>query len=536
MNKFRLLVPDILPRVEMATAAHAIEAHVTEAHVTEAHVTEAHVTEAHVTEAHVTEAHVTEAHETCTASSDWVNSHYTYTYNKNVATPFLKHLNDKHKPSKEWNSKLTQFANNAVSKVLVVAQEDHIWIVKKFASLIGVIKDDFLAFVHEEKIRADHLMDYAITFLDSSATAPVDEPQMETVIISTKHLDNSKTAITDAFFAEYRVTGPNPIAIKLCTAQILEKLELQDCPAMVALMEMNKLFVVDYSNFADQPPGEPFLIFSSPPKYTYGSIAQFKEKEASIAGDPNYQWTHLTPVCIQISGNKRSTRVFSPAAYGNEDNEVKWKIAKCIFQSNDGVYHEAFSHLGGTHLVAEIFMVATYRRFPEGHPLFVLLDKHFEGTAFINSVAVDELISDGGTVDLLVTPAITSVRKLVADYVAEFTSHDMTFPARIKARHTDKETVPHLNYPYRDDGMLLWDAILKWANGYLQVYYKSHQQVLFYINFIVNSTSSSLMTMENNAYSKTSHLQMIKYQYSRPRMSLMMIDRNKIMQTLTNTE
>ena len=35
-----------------------------------------------------------------------------------------------------------------------------------------------------------------------------------------------------------------------------------------------------------------------------------------------------------------------------------------------------------------------------------------------------------------------------------------------------------LNYPYRDDGMLLWDAILKWVKGYLLVFYKTHGKVL----------------------------------------------------------
>ena len=153
-------------------------------------------------------------------------------------------------------------------------------------------------------------------------------------------------------------------------------------------------------------------------------------------------------------------------------------MAKCIFQSNDGVYHEAFAHLAETHLVSEAFMVATYRRLPKDHPLYVLLDKHFEGTAFINDTAVADLVRDGGAVDLLVSPAIGPVREKVAEFVTEKLSNDLTFPARLKARGVDKSQLPDLDFPYRDDGMLLWDAILKWTNEYLKVYYKEHSDVM----------------------------------------------------------
>ena len=37
---------------------------------------------------------------------------------------------------------------------------------------------------------------------------------------------------------------------------------------------------------------------------------------------------------------------------------------------------------------------------------------------------------------------------------------------------------PSLNYRFRDDGMLLWNAILKWTNDYLQVYYETDKKVL----------------------------------------------------------
>ena len=131
----------------------------------------------------------------------------------------------------------------------------------------------------------------------------------------------------------------------------------------------------------------------------------------------------LQPICIKIIGYKGGQRFFYP------DQDVQWKIAKAIFQSNDGEHQVAFAHLGGTHLVAEAFMVATYRQLQKDHPLSVLLDKHFEGTAFINDVALQVLVNNGGAVDMLISPDIADIREKVAEFIKDTTAKDMTFPA-----------------------------------------------------------------------------------------------------------
>ena len=45
-----------------------------------------------------------------------------------------------------------------------------------------------------------------------------------------------------------------------------------------------------------------------------------------------------------------------------------------------------------------------------------------------------------------------------------------SFPALIKRRNMDNDSFP-ATFPYRDDGMLLWDAIYQWVNDYLSIYY-----------------------------------------------------------------
>lgn len=46
----------------------------------------------------------------------------------------------------------------------------------------------------------------------------------------------------------------------------------------------------------------------------------------------------------------------------------------------DAIHHELISHIAGTHIFIEPFVVATKRVLPAKHPLAVLLQPHFEGT------------------------------------------------------------------------------------------------------------------------------------------------------------
>ena len=284
-------------------------------------------------------------------------------------------------------------------------------------------------------------MDYVKTFKD-------DPCQVESVDDLDPAEDHS--TLTDEAFCRYRLCGPNPTSIMLCTKEHFDKLQLGENAELLDLLGKRHLFVIDHSAFADLPPSTAADL----PKSTYGSRALFK-----MIKDGNSMF-ELEVVCIQIIGKKKNSKIVFPKAH-----DVRWKIAKCIFQSNDGDFHEACAHLACTHLIEEAVLVATHRLLPKDHPVLVLLKPHFEGTAWINDQANSTLINNGGLVDTLVSPNIVQVRDLVAESIRDFTSNDMTFPARIQARQMDG--CAQLDYPYRDDGMLLWNAILTWTQGYL---------------------------------------------------------------------
>jgi len=147
-------------------------------------------------------------------------------------------------------------------------------------------------------------------------------------------------------------------------------------------------------------------------------------------------------------------------------------------QIADGNYHEFVSHLGGTHLRIEPIAIASDRQLPVTHPLGALLKPHFEGTLFINDSAVTGLVNPGGTVDQVAAGTLKSSILLsvngAKDYPYSF--NESSLPKVLKARGVDDpKSLP--NYPYRDDGLLIWNAIYEWVAGYLTLFYADDSSV-----------------------------------------------------------
>jgi len=179
----------------------------------------------------------------------------------------------------------------------------------------------------------------------------------------------------------------------------------------------------------------------------------------------------LLPVAIQCSQTPGpESPVFTPA------DGYNWLIAKTIVEIADANLHEAVAHLGRTHLLMEPFVIATHRELARAHPLNRLLVPHFRGTLAINEAAWRRLIADGGAVDRVLAGRIESTRRLAADGVRKFHFRDGMLPRILTAAGMDGHDVLK-NYPYRDDAMLLWNAIRQWISDYLALYYPTDAAV-----------------------------------------------------------
>jgi arachidonate 15-lipoxygenase len=281
----------------------------------------------------------------------------------------------------------------------------------------------------------------------------------------------------DLIFAYMRVAGPNPLMLQQLSEgdqplqvtkeqyqQIIQKFKFSD--SLEAALQEGRLYKADYSMLKDMAqgsfpnnvkkyPGAPLALFAVPPV--------------------NSSSRSLIPVAIQCQQPSVSENppVFTPLDGSN------WMVAKTIVNMADGNYHELVSHLGRTHLFVEPFVLATKRKLPENHKLRILLEPHFEGTILINYGAHKSLIATGGKVDELLASTIENDRVIAVEgaksYLHNF--NDVMFPKTLKSHGVgDSAQLP--DYPYRDDGLLVWDAIKTWVSAYLSIYYTSDQQLL----------------------------------------------------------
>ena len=87
-----------------------------------------------------------------------------------------------------------------------------------------------------------------------------------------------------------------------------------------------------------------------------------------------------------------------------------------------------------------------------------------------NNLGQQRLINPGGVVDELLAGTLGESMELVKDASDGWDIKEFAFPTEIKNRGMDDtERLPH--YPYRDDGMLVWEAIHSFVSAYLRHFY-----------------------------------------------------------------
>jgi len=273
----------------------------------------------------------------------------------------------------------------------------------------------------------------------------------------------------DRTFARMRLAGPNPAMIEqvkrpssnLPITEVHYQVAMDDLEDSLDLAGAEgRLFQLDYAGLDGLLEGT----YPGFRKYMPAPIALFAVPRSGDA-------RALRPVAIQTEQRTSSASpVLTPA-----DGEA-WLVAKNAVQVADGCYHEAVSHLARTHFLVEPFVIATKRQLSKRHPLHVLLEPHFEGTLYINDSAQSALIAAEGGVNRLLAPSIDSARIAAILGVQSFPFDEAGLEKQLVARGVDDpEKLP--DYPFRDDGRLLWAAIHAWVSRYVALYYADDDHV-----------------------------------------------------------
>jgi arachidonate 15-lipoxygenase len=289
----------------------------------------------------------------------------------------------------------------------------------------------------------------------------------------------AKVYQTDNSFAEQRLSGANPFVIRLLKEDDRRTQVLQQIPSFEAdfeplfnvLQELanGNIYVADYTGTDEYYRG-PSLVqggtHEKGRKYLPKPLAFFWWRRSGISDRGK-----LVPIAIQLNAST-DHKVYTPF----EQNPLDWLFAKLCVQIADGNHHEMSSHLCRTHLVMEPIAIGTARQLAENHPLSLLLKPHFLFMLTNNHLAQGRLINQGGPVDQLLAGTLGESMELVKDAYKRWNIKEFAFPTEIKNRGMDDtDRLPH--YPYRDDGMLVWNAILTFVSDYLHHFYPTPKDI-----------------------------------------------------------
>jgi arachidonate 15-lipoxygenase len=273
-----------------------------------------------------------------------------------------------------------------------------------------------------------------------------------------------QTYLSDQRFAEQRLSGANPMAIRWLRpeddrAQILQPLtqnpKIADWLDIPIELAQGNLYITDYTGLADD--------YTGPLQVEGGEFAGRQKYLPKCRGFFWWNGDQLMPLAIQLEATDRRL-------YTKFDPELDWFYAKLCLQVADGNHHELSSHLGHVHLVMEPFAIATSRQLAENHPLSLLLRPHFRFMLRNNNLAHDRLINPDGPVDHVMAGTRVESLEVVKQSMQNWRFDAAALPIELADRGMNDTTrLPH--YPYRDDALLLWEAIGEYVSDYVGYFY-----------------------------------------------------------------
>lgn len=282
----------------------------------------------------------------------------------------------------------------------------------------------------------------------------------------------SKMYREDRMFAYMRLAGPNPMMLKRAEDNFEDRFPVDNAAFQKVAGEADslerakaesRLYMVDYAALENLRTGE----FKGQKKYMASPLGLFYLPLRADGGRDG-----LMPVAIQCGQTPGPEFPIIQPHHGHA-----WLMARNLVQVADGNLHQSAIHLGRTHLFLEPFVLATFRQLSPRHPLYVLLDAHFDGTLAINNAAHLNLLAPGGVVDQIMSGTLeASIGLAGEDLKTHTTNRVLDLRQRFAERGVgDAELLP--GYTYRDDALPLWDAIVQWTAEYIDLYYQSDSEV-----------------------------------------------------------
>jgi hypothetical protein len=251
----------------------------------------------------------------------------------------------------------------------------------------------------------------------------------------------------DDEFVRQRLQGINPVWIRRCDdpAELLHRgLDKNVCEQLKKTQRGHPLYVVNYHELLQDIPSEEG-------RYLAPAIAFFEQ-----IGEA------LQPLGIQLHSPEHG------AVWIRPDGSAGWTLAKMFFNSADLFVHEALTHLLWTHLFLENYWIAAVRNLSEKHPVRKLLAPHFHFCLNANANSNKILLGESGIFAELFSAGRAGTIRLLEKGEDLWTLNWTALPDLLERNGTRE--LP--GYLYRDDGMLIWQAVESYVQKYLNLYYR----------------------------------------------------------------
>lgn len=313
-------------------------------------------------------------------------------------------------------------------------------------------------------------------------TTETGEPKAAPLSRSSFLLDN------DIEFARQRIGGVNPVVLQRLLAADASPdaggihLPLTSWPNLESSMK-------DFEAIMEQTTGQPVSMHTALEQGRL-FVADYPELLAADAGPDFSQpriftatvglfYAHpkqgLLPVAIRLNRGKQA-RVHTPLETGQKNQS--WRTAKGFFQVADLIHHEMVTHLLESHFILEGIAVATRRQLDREHPVAALLHAHLRGVVFNLMIGRRLLLaSEKGMVDQLFPMQPGQWLNVLRAGYRRWKAIDLHAPSTFTRRGTDATSALGA-YPYRDDGMLVWDALQTYVGEYLDIFYRDDDACL----------------------------------------------------------
>jgi Lipoxygenase len=286
---------------------------------------------------------------------------------------------------------------------------------------------------------------------------------------------------TDLEFGQERLCGINPTFIQKCCGEDLQadgKFPVTDelvrgllvgSESLAAALAGDRLYLLDYHILSNilTPELEDQL-----GKYSVAPLCLLHVNDKA----------QLMPIAIRLWQGESLNDLDKNPIFTPNSPAQSWLTAKVAVASADIAYQGIVSHLLNTHLIVETFGVSTYRQFSPSHVVFQLLKPHFFNTFAINEMARGIFLGHNGFFDETGALGYTGSNELLrraysgtgGNYEGKpHLFYRMALPLDLEARGV--ANLP--GYHYRDDALLIWDAIQTYVTDILKLRYKSSAEL-----------------------------------------------------------